>query len=220
MKILAIEFSSEQRSVAICNGTVDGRISVPEMVVQAGGEKINPLALIEEALRAARLEREQIDCVAVGLGPGSYTGIRMAISIAQGWQLARDVRTLGVSSVECLAARAQLEKIGGRVSIVIDAQRKEFYLAVYDLAGPSPRPIVPLHLATFDDVQARRRLGEILAGPGVDKWFPGARTVFPDAAMVGRLAATRPDPVPGEELEPIYVRETNFVKAAPPRFLR
>ena len=44
--------------------------------------------MIEEALREAGLEREQIEVLAVGLGPGSYTGIRVALSLAQGWQLA------------------------------------------------------------------------------------------------------------------------------------
>ena len=49
--------------------------------------------------------------------------------MAQGWQLARGVKLLGVSSAECLAAQAQAEKIFGRVNVVIDAQRNEFYLA-------------------------------------------------------------------------------------------
>ena len=86
-------------------------------------------------LREAGLEREQIEVIAVGLGPGSYTGIRVAISIAQGWQLARGVKLLGVSSAECLAAQAQAEKIFGRVNVVIDAQRNEFYLAAYEISS-------------------------------------------------------------------------------------
>jgi len=64
--------------------------------------------------------------LAVGLGPGSYTGIRVALSIAQGWQLAGGVKLLGLSSVECVAAQAQAEKISGRVNVLIDAQRNDF----------------------------------------------------------------------------------------------
>ena len=52
--------------------------------------------MIESALAEAKIEREQIEVIAVGLGPGSYTGIRAAISVAQGWQLARGVKLLGV----------------------------------------------------------------------------------------------------------------------------
>src|SRR5206468_746207 len=128
MKILALEFSSERRSVAIVDdGRVCGRASEP------GAHRGQALRLVETALREAGLEREQVDCLAVGLGPGSYTGIRSAIALAQGWQLALGTRTLGVSSVEVLAAAAHLEKIRGRVNIVIDAQRNEYYLAGYEI---------------------------------------------------------------------------------------
>jgi len=64
--------------------------------------------------------------IAVGLGPGSYTGVRAAIALAQGWQLAREIKLLGVSSVEAIAVQAQAEKIFGRVNVVMDAQRNEF----------------------------------------------------------------------------------------------
>ena len=45
--------------------------------------------MIEDVLARSQMEREQIEVLAVGLGPGSYTGIRVALSMAQGWQLAR-----------------------------------------------------------------------------------------------------------------------------------
>ena len=44
--------------------------------------------LVEDALRQAQLDRAQIECLAIGLGPGSYNGMRLAIAVAQGWQLA------------------------------------------------------------------------------------------------------------------------------------
>ena len=73
MKILALEFSSPQRSVAVVQGN-DFHESL------SGSNE--PFAMIDEALRAAKVEREQIECIVIGLGPGSYTGIRSAISIA------------------------------------------------------------------------------------------------------------------------------------------
>src|SRR5436309_3367594 len=110
MKILALEFSSDLRSVAVVQGGhVRGRAE------ESGARARRGVSLMEAALREARLEREQVECVAVGLGPGSYTGIRSAIALAQGWQLAREIRSIGISSVDCLAAAAQEEKIWGRV---------------------------------------------------------------------------------------------------------
>src|SRR3954469_15197603 len=98
MKILALEFSSPQRSVAV--------VQKGEFHESLSGSN-EPFAMIDQALREAKLEREQIECIVVGLGPGSYTGIRSAISIAQGWQLARPISLLGISSVEGIAAQAQ-----------------------------------------------------------------------------------------------------------------
>src|ERR1700744_507167 len=95
MTILALEFSSEQRSVALAR---DGQLLAETHEI--GGRATNAFSLIEKILAEARLERDAITAVAVGLGPGSYTGIRAAIAMAQGWQLARNIRLIGVSSVE------------------------------------------------------------------------------------------------------------------------
>jgi tRNA A37 threonylcarbamoyladenosine modification protein TsaB len=145
--------------------------------------------------------------------------MRLAIALAQGWQLARPVKLLGISSAECLAAQAQAEGIFGRVEIVIDAQRNELYLAGYDLGPQARRELEPLRLATLADAQARQQAGATLIGPEVTKWFPTARVLFPRAATLGQLARDRTDFVAGERMEPIYLRETRFVKVPPPRTL-
>jgi len=214
MKILALEFSSPRRSVAV---VVDGQLRA--RVEEADPRANRALSWIEAALRAAGLEREKVECLAIGIGPGSYTGIRSAIALAQGWQLARGTHILGISSVECLAAQAQAERIHGRINIVIDAQRNEFYLARFE-AGPSgARLLSPLHLAGRQTVLELISAGEIVLGPEAATWFPGARAVFPDAAMLGQLAAQRDDFLPGEKLEPVYLREASFAKAKPPRVI-
>jgi tRNA threonylcarbamoyladenosine biosynthesis protein TsaB len=214
MTILALEFSSSQRSVAVLR--TDGAAIAAE-AVETGGRGTNAFGMIEQALAGAKIEREQIEVIAVGLGPGSYTGIRAAISLAQGWQLARDVKLLGVSGADAIAAQAHAEKIHGRVNVVIDAQRNEFYLATYEIAADGWRKISPLKILTKAELQSRVDGGEILIGPEVAKWFPSGRTIFPRAAALAELAARRNDFVPGEKLEPIYLRETNFVKAPPRR---
>ena len=212
MKILAIEFSSSHRSVAVLE-----RPEVLGRAEEVGGR--SAIALIERALEQAQCEREQIAVIAVGLGPGSYTGIRGAIALAQGWQLGRGIKLLGVSSVECLASQAQASGMHGLVNIVIDAQRNEFYLASYQIDGTGARPVQALHLATFAKIEELARRGEKLIGPDIAQYFPGATNLCPDATALGQLAFTRDDFLPGEKLEPIYLRETTFKKAPPPRNL-
>jgi tRNA threonylcarbamoyl adenosine modification protein YeaZ len=214
MTILALEFSSPQRSVAVLR--TDGAAMTAE-AVETGGHGTNAFGMIEQVLAEAKIEREQIDVLAVGLGPGSYTGIRAAISIAQGWQLACGVKLLGVSSAECLAAQARAENILGSVNVVIDAQRNEFYLATYEITADGWRETAPLKILTLAEVQSRTGADGIVIGPEVTRWFPDGRVIFPRAAALAELAARRSDFVPGEKLEPIYLRETNFVKAPPAR---
>ena len=205
MTILALEFSSEQRSVAL---TRDG--SILSEAMETGGYRVtNAFGLLEKVLAVAKISRDEIEAIAVGLGPGSYTGIRAAIAIAQGWQLARGVMLLGVSSAECLAAQAQAGKGFGRVNVVIDAQRGEFYLAGWEISATDRREISPLNIVTAAEIETHKAAGEICVGPEM------ATVLFPSAATVARLASDRTDFAPGEKLEPIYLRETTFVKAAP-----
>jgi tRNA threonylcarbamoyl adenosine modification protein YeaZ len=217
MKILALEFSSAQRSVAVAEGRNGDLPVVLGELSEAGGRVGRTLGLIEDVLKLARLEREEIECLAIGLGPGSYTGIRSAIALAQGWQLVRGLKLLGVSTVECLAAQAQDQNYSDKVNIVIDAQRNEFYLAGYEISIAVRREIEPLRLATWDEMQAKMNAGEAVVGPEVKRWFSEGNELFPSAATLGKLAADRTDFVSGEKLEPIYLRETSFVKAPPPR---
>src|SRR5437667_6781745 len=97
MKILALEFSSSHRSVAVLERSGDDLL-IHGAAHEVGGRDTKAFAMIEKAL--AGIPRDSIDRVCVGIGPGSYTGIRVAISVAQGWQLARDVKVLGISSAE------------------------------------------------------------------------------------------------------------------------
>ena len=212
MKILALEFSSARRGVAVVEG---GRVLG---LAEGDGLTPGPFALIESALRAAGVERDQIECIALGRGPGSYTGVRSAIALAQGWQLALGVKLLAISSAEVLAATAQTAGVTGRVAVVIDALRGEFYSASYAVAVAGWRETAPLRLLKREAVEALAAGGELLVSPDAKCPFGGTRLLVPSAAELGRLAGERNAFQAGETLEPIYLRETTFVKAPPPKF--
>jgi len=231
MKILALEFSSPQRSVAVLQSgdfnkssgqthKTGGEKFDASEVIETGPCGMDPIGMIDDALRQAGIEREQVGRIAVGLGPGSYNGIRLAIALAQGWQLAAGseaVKVLGISSAECIAAQAQDENLFGRVTVIIDAQRGEFYLAIYNLTPEFRQSIEPLRLASLEEIRQLESSNDCLVGPEVNKWFPKGRVVFPRAVALAKLAPNLTDFVQGEKLEPIYLRETSFVKAPPPR---
>jgi len=211
MRILALEFSSERRSAAAQDPS--GRAAE---ATESPNRKKDPFALIQEALSAAGLAPDQIDAVAVGLGPGSYTGIRAALAVAQGWSLARGAAIIPVSTVEALVRRLADQGFEGRVRIVIDAQRREFYAADFRIAGGKTETLAPLRLLSKAEAESRPS-GTALAGPGASRFFPGALDVYPLASTTAALAAAQPRPAPPESLQPVYLRQTAFKKAPPPR---
>lgn len=91
--------------------------------------------VIGEALNAASLTFAEIGAVAVAVGPGSFTGIRVGVSVARGLSLALKVPAAGVSTLEALAFEAR-EKFGAkRVLAAIDGGRDGIYSSVYDDFG-------------------------------------------------------------------------------------
>jgi tRNA threonylcarbamoyladenosine biosynthesis protein TsaB len=217
MKILALEFSSSQRSVAVLQQTDAEHNAEEHQLIDTGSGQM--LELIENLLRQTGLEREEIEIIAVGLGPGSYTGIRGAIALAQGWHLGREVHLLGLSSADCIAAQACVEGFAGKVAVTIDAQRGEFYLANYELSPPLWHQVEPVRLATPQLVLDCQKQGQLVIGPEVGMTFPGSQSVWPRAAALARLALLTKTFVQPEQLQPLYLRQTAFVKAAPPRSL-
>jgi tRNA threonylcarbamoyladenosine biosynthesis protein TsaB len=207
MKILALEFSSNHRSVAIADDKdVLARVETDDV-------KKAPLALIDEALKKANLNPAAIETIALGTGPGSYTGIRGAIATAQGWQLARNVNLLPVPSAEILAATAAANGQRGETHFLIDAQRHEYYHTTWNLTEETQTETTPLKIIGVVDACELEALGPDAAG------FPSCEPLFPDAAILAQLAADRTDFQPGESIEPIYLRPTEFTKTPPPRQL-
>ena len=212
MTILALEFSSPLHSVAVWAG--DG---VRGRAVERGVRHVKPFALIDSALQQAGVAREDIDCLAVGLGPGSHAGIRIAIAIAQGWQLARGTKLAGLSSADCAAQQFALQGEAASFSVVIDAQRGEFFAARYGVADRRAQRLEAFRVMTDADWE-RQRAGERFIRPDVLEHGPAWLASPPDAATLARLAAQTAEFVPGPALEPVYLRPAEFVKAPLPRF--
>ena len=215
MKILALEFSANERSVAVAEKLEDSSITLLSSVRESDYRGVTGLSIIDRALRAANVEAAHVRRIAVGLGPGSYTGVRSAIALAQGWQLGRNVELIGVSSVVSLAEQARSLGLFGSISIVIDAQRGELYLARYEVDEASSTELEPLRIVSPSEVLA----SDVIVGPEATKYFPSARDLAPSAETLARLAAEATLLTPGELLEPIYLRQASFVKAPVPRHI-
>lgn len=214
MIALALEFSSSLRSAAV--GEVNG--GVLERVLgtaESNQHSTTSLALVEAALREAQVEPNGVDEIVVSAGPGSYTGIRSAIAIAQGWVLARDVRTRSVETMNVLALEALKMGIQGTVRFIIDAQRKEVYSALYRISGDNITLEQELQIVPITILAGSTEISTM--GPDAERLLPGAKNLHPSAATLLEVAPGLGEIRRAEELAPIYLRQTTFVKAPPPR---
>jgi len=211
MKILALEFSTPHRTAALFDiqaGAARMIASVTEATPANERHRLSPFVLLDQLFKD--FDRSQIEGIAVGLGPGSYTGIRSSLAIAQGWNLAKQIPAAGVSSADAIALSATHLGHRGDFEIIIDAQRGEVYSALYTLQDEDAFiEKYPLQILTKPQT-----VNPI--GPDATRFCPKATNINPSAWAIGKLAARLPFISP-ELLEPIYLREPTFVKAPAPR---
>lgn len=135
MNLLAIETSTEACSVALVHG--DELIARSELAPRRHAELVLPMA--DALLAEAGLGRHALDAIAVGRGPGAFTGVRLGVALAQGMALALDRPVVTISSLAALALEAPEDDAA--ILAVIDARMGEIYVASYrrdDAGGLRP----------------------------------------------------------------------------------
>lgn len=214
MKLLAIETSTEACSVAVYD---DGAVLARhELAPRRHTQLVLPWA--DELLAEAGLRKFQLDAIAVGRGPGAFTGVRLAIALVQGLALALDRPVLPVSTLAVLAMQGQ----GERILAAIDARMGEVYL------GEFARDADGLVTATGEEIicpPARAPLPEgtvsgVGTGFGAEQGALVARlgaalagfdaSALPHAADLAKLAArafARGEAVDAARIEPAYLRD-------------
>jgi tRNA threonylcarbamoyladenosine biosynthesis protein TsaB len=216
MNFLAIETATESCSVALWR---DGQVSErSEIAPRRHAELVLPMA--EALLAEAGLSRRRLDGVAVGRGPGAFTGVRLAVSLAQGLALGLDVPVVPVSSLAALALEAPDN--GAPVLAVIDARMGEVYTAGFRREGGGVVALTPEQVGPAQAVVLPFAAAWNVVGSGWDtyaaalsarlpqapRWAEGAR--YPQAAAVARLAAPRfqaGESVAPELALPVYLRD-------------
>lgn len=129
MKLLALDTSTEACSCAL---SIAGEIRFRSVVMpQKHAELILPMA--DELLAEAGLSPTQLEGVAFGRGPGSFTGLRIACGVAQGIAFGADIPLAPISSLATLAQAAYLDEGHQRVLTAIDARMQEIYWGIYQL---------------------------------------------------------------------------------------
>jgi len=210
MRFAAFETSSEWCSVALW---LDGELAgIEERVGQGHSERVLPM--LETLLKMKDLASSQLDAVAFGSGPGSFTGLRIACGVAQGLAFARGLPAIGISTLESLAE----ESGAARVVACIDARMHEVYFGALERVEARSgrwREVIPALCAAPARLPRPPGEGWIGCGNGFAAYGSlGFADVNPDihpsALSVARLAAPRlaaGEGVDAAQAVPVYVRD-------------
>ncbi len=217
MRILALDTSTEWCSVAVGDGT---RWQVrDERAGQLNSERLLPL--VDAALAEAGWTLRNLDGLAFGAGPGSFTGIRIACGVTQGLALGADLPVVPVPTLAAIAQDVFRARGWDRVVACLDARMREVYVAAYAREGSAWREVAAPSVVAPADVFHPRTLGEGAwtgAGSGFAAYPTLARELElslaaadarPSAQAIGELAAPRlaaGDGVSAADALPLYVR--------------
>jgi len=140
MQFAAIETSGDWCSVALWR---DGEIAALERRAPNRHSEL-ALPMLEDLLRKTKSKASELDAIAFGAGPGSFTGLRIACGLAQGLAVARALPVIGISAFEALAQEAAPGAGAARVVACIDARMREvYYAALEKQQGGRWREVVP-----------------------------------------------------------------------------
>jgi tRNA threonylcarbamoyl adenosine modification protein YeaZ len=214
--LLALDTATPAMTVALHDGT---RVLAGQTTVSSRRHGELLAAMIERVLAAGGAQRTDLQAIAVGTGPGPYTGLRAGLVTARVLASALDVPAVGVCTLDVIARAAAGAAAGREFIVAADARRKELYWARYTPAGRrigEPAVSSPAEVAL---AAAAPGAAPALAGP--DPWpvagegpalYPelGACVIpprYPDAAQLAQIAAERlADGGQLDPPEPLYLR--------------
>lgn len=209
MRFAALETSTEWCSAAVW---VDGEITAAE---RRAGHRHSELALpmLERLLQSCNIKAENLEAIAFGAGPGSFTGLRIACGLAQGLALPRGLPVIGIPTLEALAEECGAD----RVVACLDARMREVYYAALEKKD-GWHYVVPVQCVAPDAAPPPPGDGWVGCGSGFaafpaflqNKMTSVNPEIHPTAMAVARLAAPRlaaGEGVDAAAAAPLYIRD-------------
>jgi tRNA threonylcarbamoyl adenosine modification protein YeaZ len=212
MRVLAIDTALEACSVAILDtGQPDRAVHESQPMARGHAEALMPM--IARVFEHARLDANQLDRIAVTVGPGSFTGLRVGIAAARGIALAAGKPAVGLTTLAAYAAPLIAANDTVPVVSVIDARHDHVYLQVFGAGGLTL--VKPAVLHVEDAAQASLGGPPRIVGTGAEMlaraWPAGERPPVlvsnqraADIEWVARLGAASPET--GTPPKPLYLR--------------
>ncbi|WP_111640726.1 tRNA (adenosine(37)-N6)-threonylcarbamoyltransferase complex dimerization subunit type 1 TsaB [Marinimicrobium alkaliphilum] len=220
-RILALDTSTDACSVALwCDGRVEGQF---ELAAKSHTQRLLPM--VDEVLSEAGLSLSQLDAIAYGRGPGSFTGLRICLGVVQGLAFGADLPVVPVSTLQGMAQgwlSARPERQQWPVLPALDARMSEVYWGLYQwhdgVAEAMVKEAVSAPEAVVDAVQGQSLDAFTGCGAGwhypplqslkplscEQQWYPDARALVVLAARALAQGAVQA----ADQAEPLYLRDT------------
>jgi len=215
MIILGLDTAQGACSAAVWK---DGKVLARRFELMRTGHAERLMPQVIEAIADAGLEMAQLDRLAATIGPGTFTGTRVALAAARGMALALDIPLIGVTTLEAVAEGLPAGE--GKVRVTaFDARRGELYVQAFE--GEALTPLTDPQILKVEDAASAviaaaggtaieiagtgaGLLQDALTGQGVKAAAPEVEA-HPDAALIAPIAATRA--IPALPPAPLYLRE-------------
>ena len=218
--VLAIDTATNACSAALL---VDGDVRASRFEPMSGGHAERLIPMIQEIAEVANRAVKSVDLIAVTIGPGAFTGLRVGLAAARAFALSAGVPCLGLTTLEVIAAG--VGPLGNPLVIGLDSKRTDVYVQVFNPDGQAvsePTAILPEAVSLFVGACVADATRVSVAGDAasvVKECLNGDSVVvttvnapYPDAAVLARLAVARW--VPGEPIDrpvPLYLRTPDAV---------
>lgn len=164
MKILAIDTHSELSTIVLSD---DSKV-IAFQVLSEPRKHINFIhSSIGSLLSKARLDISDIDLFSVVKGPGSFTGIRIGVTLIKGLSLALNKPVVSLISLDLLAYGIKDKAVGKNIAVLIDAKRNSFYCAFYRLDSDNLVRIGDYGVLKIDDIMNKLNDGYAIVGEGL-----------------------------------------------------
>jgi len=221
MNLLALDTSSNACSVALQVGNE----TIEDHVVEPRAHTSILLPMISKILLAGDIELTDLDAIVLGNGPGSFIGMRIGASVAQGLCFGAGLKVIPISSLAAIAAEAMAKYQAQHVVVAQDARMNEVYLGCFrKLLNGQPEAELDEQIVSAGKLSLT---GEACtaAGGGWER-YPALKSMntaqinefvpieFPRARFLLPLAESSPDAIPAQQLAPAYLRSKVAEKPA------
>lgn len=214
-KFLLIESSGEVCSAAV---SVGDKIVAEKSIQEPNSHSTYLASYVDEVLTEANLKVTDLDAIVVGGGPGSYTGLRIGVSLAKGLCFGANIPLIACSTLRALAVAALEQNPGAnRVISLIDARRMDAYLGVYNAELAAE---VDEHFITIDEQLAVDYLSNdtLAIGSGASKWIEefdlsGKVTHIKSALYANNLLPEALQKWEQNTVEDLAYYEPNYIKS-------